>query len=136
MALLRWEDKFLIGHEIIDRDHQMLFALINAFYDGFLQTKSRRELAGLLTKLVQYAEAHFRREEAIMHKCDYVLLGEHQLSHAKLYEAIYALNEKVVHDTAPLDKAAVAFLKNWLVDHVIDEDTKLGEFLRAQQQPS
>ena len=133
MSLMRWDNKYLVGQEVIDTDHRNLFQLINDFYDAFQETKSRRELAALLTKLVQYAEAHFRREEAIMQSNGYMLLGEHQMSHTKLYETIYALNERLMSDPAPMDRAAVAFLKNWLVDHVMDEDMKFGEFLREQK---
>jgi hemerythrin len=136
MSLVRWDNKYLVGHDTIDSDHKNLFQLINNFYDAFQETKSRRELAALLTKLVQYAEAHFRREEAIMKGSGYMLLGEHQMSHVKLYETIYALNDRLMSDPAPLDRAAVAFLKNWLTDHVMEEDLKVGEFLREQKAAS
>jgi len=133
MSLVRWDEKYLVGDEVIDSDHRALFTLINEFYDAFQETKKRSDLVAILTKLVKYAEAHFQREEAIMHACGYMLLGEHQLSHTKLYETIYALNERLASDPAPLDRAAIAFLKNWLVDHVVTEDLKVGEFLHQQK---
>jgi hemerythrin len=133
MSLMPWNDKYLIGNEVIDSDHKTLFAMLNEFYDAFLETKKRSDLIGILTRLVQYAEAHFQREEAIMDACGYMLLGEHHLSHTRLYETIYELNERLVADPAPLDRAAISFLKNWLVDHVVNEDSKIGEFLRQKK---
>ncbi len=136
MSLVRWDDKYLVGNEVIDADHKALFAMINEFYDAFQETKKRRELVAILTRLVQYAEGHFQREEAIMDANGYMLLGEHHLSHTKLYERIYSLNERLESDPAPLDRETISFLKQWLVDHVVEEDLKLGEFLRQQKTTS
>jgi len=136
MSLVRWEDKYLVGDEVIDNDHKALFALINEFYDAFQETRRRSNLVVILRKLVKYAEAHFQREEAIMDACGYMLLGEHQILHTKLYETIYALNERLDSDPTPLDRATITFLKNWLIDHVVTEDSKVGEFLRQQRPDS
>ncbi len=133
MSLVYWEDKYQVGDEVIDRDHKALFVMINEFYDAFQESNKRSDLIVILARLVKYAEAHFQREEAIMSACGYTLLNEHQLSHTKLYETIYALTERLASDPAPLDRATIAFLKNWLVDHVVEEDSKIGEFLRQQK---
>jgi hemerythrin-like metal-binding protein len=110
--------------------------MINEFYDAFQETKTRRELVAILSRLVQYAEGHFQREEAVMDASGYMLLGEHHLSHTKLYEKIYALNERLESDPAPLERETIAFLKQWLIDHVVEEDLKLGEFLRLEKPAS
>ena len=132
MSLLRWDDKYLLGNDLIDGDHQALFAMINEFYDAFQETRRRRDLAGMLTKLVNYAEAHFQREESLMVACGYPALEEHHDLHTGLYETIYALNERLASEPGPVDRQAVLFLKTWLVDHIVQHDLKLGEFMRQK----
>ena len=63
----------------------------------------------------------------------YPVLEEHHLFHTKLYESIYQLNDRLESDPAPLDRQTIAFLKNWLSDHIMQEDQKLGEYLRQRQ---
>ncbi len=133
MSLVQWDDKYIVGNEVIDRDHKALFALINDFYDVFQESNRRRDIAVVLTKLVEYAESHFQREEAIMAANGYPVLEEHHLFHTKLYESIYQLNDRLESDPAPLDRQTIAFLKNWLSDHIMQEDQKLGEYLRQRQ---
>ena len=136
MALVRWDDKYLIGHEVIDHDHQTLFEMINEFHDAFQENKTRRKLLVILSNLVKYSEEHFQREEAVMRACDYPLTEEHHLSHGKLYETIYALNERLASDPRPLDRETINFVKNWLLDHVAGEDMGIRDYLAARKTPA
>ncbi|MBS1169677.1 MAG: hemerythrin-like metal-binding protein [Burkholderiaceae bacterium] len=133
MPLVRWSDNYRIGHEQIDHDHQQLFALINNFSDAVEHGVRRRDIQSLLSQLVSYAEAHFQREEEIMAASGYPEVVEHHAAHTGLYETIYALNKRLETDPAPLDRAAIAFLKHWLTDHVIADDLKLGAFLAQKK---
>ncbi len=136
MSLVTWNEKYVVGQEVIDRDHKMLFAMINEFYDAFQESGRRRDLGVILAKLVKYAEAHFQREEAIMGANGYPVCQEHHAFHTQLYETIYLLNERLASDPAPLDRQTIAFLKNWLSDHILLEDLKFGEFLRLKKTAS
>jgi hemerythrin len=132
MSLVIWDDKYVVGNEVIDRDHKALFVMINDFYDAFQESNRRRDLSIILTRLVNYAEKHFQREEAIMAANKYPVLEDHHAFHTKLYETICLLNGRLESDPAPLDRQAIAFLKDWLTDHILQEDLKLGEYLRQQ----
>lgn len=136
MSLVRWDDKYIVGNEVIDWDHKVLFSLINDFYDAFQENGRRCDLSFILMKLVRYAEQHFQREEAIMAASGYPVHEGHHEFHTKLYETIYQLNDRLESDPTPLDRATIAFLKNWLVDYVVTEDLKFGEFLRQQKPDS
>jgi hemerythrin len=133
MSLVRWDDKYIVGNEVIDRDHKALFVLINDFYDAFQESNRRRDIGLVLMALVKYAEQHFRREEAIMAVNGYPAKDDHHEFHTKLYESIYQINERLASDPAPLDRQTIAFLKDWLSDHILVEDLKFSEFLRQRQ---
>ncbi|RJX30762.1 MAG: hemerythrin [Oxalobacter sp.] len=132
MALVRWDDKYLVGNPDVDHDHRTLFAMINEFHEAFQESKKRGELIVILRRLVDYSERHFQREEAIMSAAGYPALDEHHAAHEKLFETIFELNDKLESDPAPLDRQTIAFLRTWLSDHVIAQDLKLGAFLREK----
>jgi hemerythrin len=129
MQLLRWQDEYLVGQESIDREHRMLFQLINEFYDAFNESRRRSDLTRLLTQLVRYAEEHFQHEEKIMVEHAYPATDDHHKFHEELYETIYQLNTRLETDPRPLDRDAIAFLKHWLVDHILLHDKKFGAFI-------
>ena len=133
MNLLSWRDDYSVGNEAIDNDHKALFKMINAFYDAFHESRKRSELKPLLVQLVRYAEEHFQREENIMAHHAYPETEEHHQFHERLFETIFELNKRLESDPLPLDRDAVNFLKYWLVDHILQEDKKLGTFLAAKQ---
>ncbi|MBS1196849.1 MAG: hemerythrin-like metal-binding protein [Proteobacteria bacterium] len=133
MSWIAWKEEYRVGNEIIDHDHQALFKLINAFYDAFQESKLRRELLHILNELVAYSEEHFQREELIMAAHNYPGLEEHHHLHEKLYETIYALNSRLHKDPRPLERETIAFLKNWLTDHILLHDLALGEFINKEK---
>ena len=133
MSWIAWKEGYRVGNETIDRDHQALFKIINDFYDAFQESKMRRELLHILNELVTYSEGHFQREELIMAAHNYPLQEDHHHLHEKLYDTIYALNERLQNDPRPLEREAIAFLKNWLTDHILLHDLALGEFIKKSQ---
>ena len=133
MRLLNWQDDYLVGDEVIDHDHKELFHMINDFYDAFQESRKRSQLSPLLTRLVHYAEQHFQREEKIMAHHAYPELEKHHLIHEELFETIFELNKRLETDPLPLDRDAVMFLKHWLVDHILQEDKKIGTFIESKK---
>ena len=133
MKLLSWQDDYCVGNEMIDNDHKALFQMINEFYDAFQESRKRSQLTPLLTQLVRYAEEHFQREEKTMAYYAYPETEVHHQIHERLVETIFELNNRLELDPMPLDRDAVMFLKHWLVDHILQEDKKLGAFISAKK---
>jgi hemerythrin-like metal-binding protein len=132
MTLLSWREDYEVGVRSIDLEHRYLFGLINAFHDQYAGGRTRAELSAVLTRLVAYAESHFQHEEALMRESGYPRLALQQKAHEKLYASIYALNEKLSHDTAKVTAATLRFLKSWMLGHIINEDMEIGDFLRRK----
>ena len=129
MALLIWNDSYRIGDPVIDREHCRLFDLINDFHFTFLQNRDRRNILIVLNNLVQYAEEHFQHEERIMAERGYPGLDRHREIHADLFETLFSLQTKLEKGTIGMEQETVAFLRNWLTDHIAEDDRALGKFL-------
>lgn len=135
MSLLQWSDQYLVGDELIDRQHRYLFDLINAFHDAFVERRERREVLRLLTQLIEYAESHFEAEERIMRESCYPGLERHHHAHVRLYEQIFELNAKLEDRSLNPTYDTIAFLRNWLSDHILGNDLAIGIHLRDSECP-
>ena len=130
--LVRWEEKYRVGNEQVDQEHQYLFQLINEFYDAFIEKRDRALVLGLLNRLVDYAQTHFTNEEALMKAAGYPALDEHCAHHEKLFEQIFLLHAKLNDRALNPTHDTLQFLKGWLGDHIVHEDILFGALLKNQ----
>lgn len=132
MVLVTWREDYRVGVSTIDSEHRYLIGLINEFYDAHASGRTAKQILGVLTRLVAYAEEHFQHEEALMKQTDYPRLAHQQKEHEILYSSIYALNEKLARNGVQVDIETLRFLKRWLIDHILKDDLDIGDFLRRK----
>jgi len=132
MIFLSWRENYRVGIQLIDTEHEYLFKLINEFHDKYTSGDTHRQLLLVLNRLVAYAEEHFRHEEALMREVAYPRVARQQEMHENLYASIFTLNEKLSQDGAKADAETLRFLKSWIVEHILNEDVDIGEFLRRK----
>lgn len=129
MALLSWNDQYLIGQSTIDDEHKTLFRLINDFHTHWSENRDRKDVARVLNQLIQYGELHFQDEERIMAQEGYPELESHCAIHEKLIDEIFKLNEELADQSRLLERDITKFLKQWLVDHIVHNDYEFRNFL-------
>ncbi|MCX7249024.1 MAG: bacteriohemerythrin [Burkholderiales bacterium] len=132
MIFLSWREEYLVGIAQIDAEHQYLFKLINDFHDEHARGGKSQDVLHVLNRLVAYAEEHFQHEEALMRSIDYPGLARQQALHEKLFSSIFTLNEKLSLSSATVDSETLRFLKDWLVEHIVKDDTAIGDFMKRQ----
>ncbi len=122
--IIRWKDEFLIGDQQIDSQHKTLIELIEQIDD----MKNSQD-DGLLDKIVSYAQSHFEAEESYMEKVGYPDLDIHRKQHKKLTRILEAYKND--YDNNKINLFAFKnFLFFWVRDHIMDEDMKIGHFIR------
>lgn len=127
---IQWQDTFEIGIPIIDKQHKKLFELVNLFFEA-INTRHCRSLAEpVLRGLVRYTQSHFKAEEAEMEKIGFPDLQDHRRQHQHLTDkATTAMN--AWQDGCAFDRTELAqFLRSWLIDHIQQEDQKIGTYLK------
>jgi hemerythrin len=124
-----WNDKLAIGNETIDDDHKHLIQLINAY--ELAVSKNNLKVLGLaFASLEDYANEHFSREEKIMEAVHYPHRRSHREEHKKLLQDVHKKHEELVKGSESVDVEGLsAFLRNWLIGHVIKEDMQLKPFV-------
>ena len=128
---LTWTPALRIGNEMIDSQHVELFGFFDKFVDGCANGKGKETLIDLHKSLKEYANSHFRDEEALMQSSGYPDIEQHKREHRKFQRDMSELREKIsAHGVTLIDLVQTnKALVGWLVNHVKEVDQKFGSFL-------
>lgn len=128
--MLKWSDNFSVKHEGIDEQHQELIEIINdlVLYISEKNTEFSH-LLELVTKLDNYVDAHFKYEEGLMTIKAYPEMEAHIKQHNALRDKLANLNIFNVDNTLEFYKELLEDLIEWLSQHIMQTDKKLGAYL-------
>jgi hemerythrin len=134
MSRLNWTQDLVTGHRVIDMQHQELIDLINELDSEVGGNAERNNLRGILQRLNQYVLFHFAHEEGMMvqRKIDAEHMQMHLQQHADFAEQV-RLNMHQFELMPGVDKKLLgkllAYLHQWLVDHIMVTDKLLSQLL-------
>lgn len=122
MTVFEWTEDLETGIGAIDRDHRGLFALVNDLHDK-ARHGTEESLDVTLDALVDYVDAHFDREEALMAEAGYDGLADHRIVHQRLAAKVAAYRKayEAHPDRFDMDDF-MGFLASWLADHIRRKD--------------
>jgi hemerythrin-like metal-binding protein len=122
-----------MGIEIIDRQHQRLYEVINSL-DKKLHAPApdATSLATTVDSMQQYIRYHFSTEERLLEHYDWPGLREHKLLHEKFIAKTEELLRLGAIDVIQALREAFVFLASWIVNHVEGEDQDYAPFLREK----
>jgi len=132
MALIKWEDRYSVKISKFDLQHQQLVSMINQLYEAMKIGKGQVELGKILEELVDYTRKHFSSEEALMLKHAYPKYAEHKTSHDRLTQQVIEFKNQYNEGKIGLSIQMMNFLKEWLVNHILDEDKAYSNFFEAK----
>ena len=132
MAYFEWSDHLKINNEEIDRQHQVLVALLNKMNVALSQGKGNKVIGGILVDLSLYTKTHFAAEENLMITHGYPKYEVHKKEHENLAKLVMDLFNKF-NTGEPVSAVVVGkFLKDWLNNHIKKTDMQLGAFLNSK----
>lgn len=115
---LEWDEGLRTGEQVADREHQEFIYLVNTFLNGLAAGKADKILDTFLAHLIEFAQEHFRKEEALLRgriePPSFVRYRDDQrnrVSELKMLKNGYARAKLGVNDVVP-------FFKDWVYDHV------------------
>ena len=133
MAFFDWDDQYSVGINSIDQQHKKLFELISHFYERIRQKETKLAISEVLKGLTGYTEIHFSTEENYMKKYRYPLYERHQAKHAKFVEKVTDFQIRFQAGELVIPIEIANFLKDWLSDHVLQEDQRYAPFFREKK---
>ena len=123
---IEWSDNFKIGNPTIDAQHQQLFELANQVS----RATSKAALTLCSVRLYRYTREHFRSEEDLMRYGNYADAKAHIEQHNQLISRLNEICEHIGDDS--YNKAELEnFMNQWLLDHVIQSDSRLSTHLAS-----
>lgn len=133
MGVITWRRQLSVGQPAIDEDHKHLIEYLNqldAALDAQVYLPSR--VAKILVRLLEYTKEHFGREEKLMRMAHYPRLEEHIRQHRECVAKIAALSNEFTKDPSRASGEHIySFTADWLVRHIIMEDTLLTPYVRG-----
>jgi hemerythrin-like metal-binding protein len=131
--LMRWMDLYATGVEEIDREHEGLTVVLNSLYDAHRAGRPRAVILFRFDELLQAVREHFTHEQMLMEERDYPDLVLHIAEHEFLLEQVTQYREQFAAGTVGMTDSMLDFLKDWLRDHILISDRRLGAFLRGER---
>lgn len=134
-----WESQFETGIAELDRQHRHLVEQINSLgillhsrKDGF-----EKALLRILEALSDYADFHFRYEEALMlHLGDAGQESAHRQSHADFLRQLDEAKAEAAESPVEVTGKLLAFLSGWLMVHILVTDSALAKRIVAMESGS
>lgn len=137
---IEWREAMSLNNEEVDSDHRYMIRLVNAVEEA-LESPDRRGTVNVALDLLRdYAETHFKREEALMQKVGYPGLAEHKNHHQALVKKLSELEEKIPgkadpgnFDNEPFPENLMELLRHWLIGHIIGEDLRMKPWVEKKE---
>ena len=133
MPVAEWTSSFATGNEIVDCQHQELFALVNRLHDGIVAGQGKNVLAASLEELAAYTVQHFAAEERLMREAAYPGAAEHQAEHRKLTQKATRIIADYRAGRFVLSVTLSLFLAEWLNHHIRQVDKRMAQYLQGHR---
>ncbi len=130
-TIISWDDSWNIGINEIDEDHRKLVLLIQQLFGALIAAQGAEYVKKVFFELIDYTRYHFECEEKIYENNKFYDLTRHQKLHKELIQQVLEMSKEILSrgETEEVSDDFFEFLKHWLVDHILEEDTKFKEFL-------
>jgi hemerythrin len=126
--LIKWTTDLSVKNDVLDAEHQRWIELLNAFYQGLKDGRSKESLVELIEGMIEYTKYHFANEEKYMLSIGYPDLKQHKVHHAEYVQKLSEYHRKILDGKMVLSLEVTNYLKNWLINHIKGIDMQYVKF--------
>ncbi len=132
MAFVQWDQKLSVGIMQIDTQHKKLVSMVNEMYQAMSEGKGNDVVGKVLNDLIAYTRTHFAAEEKLMQTHGYPDFVVHKALHDQLTKQVGQMQADFKAGKVALSTKVAAFLKDWLVKHIMGTDQKYAPYLHGK----
>ena len=132
MSLFDWDDSLSVGIEEIDEQHKRLLALLNDLNEALLHSDAKGGYARARAGALAYAREHLSQEEALMRQTGFPRYDRHKTQHEEFMAHVNILPEHPGRLDREAAEMLLAFLRDWLVEHIMGGDQIFASFYRSR----
>ncbi len=134
----QWNDNLAVGIAEIDEQHMILVHTLGEAAARPSEEWTPEALEQVTRDLLAYALYHFETEERLMDQYGYAQAApedaaRHLDEHRAFSAEVVATRDRLKAGQTVSVEEMVAFMNNWLVNHILTTDRKLGMFLAARR---
>lgn len=133
MSRIEWDESYSVDNAEIDGQHKKWIAIYNNIHDvmtGAVDKSLTNITTESLTEMYDYVRTHFKFEEEYMEQLNYPHLVEHRRLHRDFENQIYNYTREMSEGKLILNTSLLKVIKNWLLEHIVNEDKKYSDFER------
>jgi len=134
MQSFHWDKNFETGLSDVDQQHRHLVDVINDFGDLLAENKIVfNDIERIYTELADYAQYHFREEEALMFQygVDQRHINHHIEIHQSFLHEVTTMYSDISQDNLESATYLLDFLTHWLAYHILGEDQNMARQVEA-----
>jgi hemerythrin len=124
MTLKGWDDSFSVNHTTMDDDHKQLVQMIGTLHEAMKAGQSKTVLERLVTKLNDYAQNHFSREEKYLTEKKHPDVDTQKQQHKVFLDKIAEFKRNFERGQTVVAATMLPFINEWFLNHVMKIDMK------------
>ncbi|MBF0452155.1 MAG: bacteriohemerythrin [Candidatus Magnetomorum sp.] len=129
--MFSWREEYSINIKEMDNAHIKLLKAADTLYH-LIDSGDQSVFLKCLDDLINISKKHFQEEEALMKKHQFPEYRIHHKKHKRIIQEVSEMIEKIKKNRYEIDSDFVNFLKDWVINHILTEDRKYGEFLNRK----
>lgn len=133
MTVITWDESYSVWDPELDKHHQQLIRYIHVLSEG--ERHDPEVVQQLVKGLVAYTGYHFAAEEQRMRDSGYPEFDAHVASHRDFAKDALIFEQVFSKGSPRLERVLLHYLTDWLTNHILTADKKLGAFLRDRRAP-
>jgi hemerythrin len=126
---IAWNPNWETGVPLLDEQHHCLLSEFNDFFEAIQTGLHRNHIENLLEFLLDFLDNHFEEEEEQMRVTHYPGLIKHQAYHEAMRFRVRSLVEAFRADPTFAAAEVVAFVKDWMNNHIGVEDSLMAQHI-------
>ncbi len=131
MQKIIWDESFSVGVKDLDGQHEQIINVINLLITSPDRSVRSEAISEALNRLTRYSKAHFHSEEAFLAEHHYPDLQAQKDSHVIFIRQVTKLCLETMAYRTDVPGALLTFLRQWWIDHILNEDMKYRAFLES-----
>ena len=134
-TLIVWSEKYVMGIDLLDRQHRELVEIINRLYGACLHGGAEIEATfkESMGRMVEYVRFHFAAEMELLEKIGYPNYAEHKKQHDQLVQNILDAAKDYGKGGTFVPNKFVRTLRDWVLSHIAVYDRSYSEYVAEQR---
>lgn len=122
--MLEWDNVFCIGHDLIDRDRQKIFALSNRLYAA-LRPMNPPLFMAIAKETLVFLQQQFMHEERLLERVNGTERARHRQVHQAILDKLNELHGKLLDSQGEPKEFMFFVLYEVIIYHMLDYDSAL-----------